>query len=169
MGGVLVFGAVIQTIAYALNFWKPPYPLFVVSFLFSGMGVAFQDAQANTFVANVNNAHRWLGILHALYGAGALVAPLIATTLAARTPYWHYFYLVMLGVAIVNVGCLAWTFRKDLFKPMSAGVKDTATAELKEALSQRATWAVALFFFFYVGVEVTSGGKWPERLIFEYS
>ena len=157
-GGVLVVGACFQFLAYALNFWKPPFPLFIISFLFSGLGVAYQDAQANTFAANVQNAHRWLGMLHAVYGLGALIAPLIATTIAARTPYWHYYYIIMLGVAAIDIALLTWTFRKGLFKPISAKAKDTAGKELRQALSTRATWVLSGFFFLYVGAEVTSGG-----------
>ena len=157
-GGVLVLGACLQLLAYALIFWKPPFPLFVIAFFFSGMGVAYQDAQANTFAANVQNAYRWLGLLHAVYGLGALVAPLIATTIAVRTPYWHYYYIFMLGMAAIDIALLMWTFRKDLFKPLSAKAKDTAGKELKQALSERATWVLSGFFFLYVGAEVTSGG-----------
>jgi fucose permease len=123
------------------------------------MGVAYQDAQANTFIANVNDAHRWLGLLHAAYGLGALVAPLIATAIAVNTPYWHYYYLIMLGLGIVNLGLLAWTFREGLFKPVG-GSRETASKDLKATLSNRAVWTLAGFFFLYVGAEVTAGGMY---------
>lgn len=157
MGGVLTVGAAFQFSAYCLMFWKPPYPLFVFSFFLLGLGLAYQDAQANVFVANVNNSHRWLGILHALYGAGALFGPLIATTIAARTAHWHYFYLVTLGLAVVNLGLLVWTFRDGLFKG-TAAAKESASQDLKKALSQRTVIVLSLFFFLYVGTEVTAGG-----------
>ena len=156
--GVLVVGACSQLLAYALILWKPPFPLFVIAFFFSGLGVAFQDAQANTFAAGVNNAHWYLGLLHAVYGAGALVAPLVATVIATKTPYWHYYYVLMLGVTAVDVGLLTYTFWKGIFMPVSATAKDTASKELSMALSKRATWVLAMFFFFYVGAEVTTGG-----------
>ncbi|RPB02498.1 MFS general substrate transporter [Choiromyces venosus 120613-1] len=164
MGGVLALGAAFQLSAYCLMFWKPPYPLFVFSFFLSGLGVAYQDAQANVLVANVNNSHRWLGILHALYGAGALFGPLIATTIAARTVHWHYFYLVTLGFGIINLGLLVWTFRVGLFKG-TAAAKESATRDLKKALSERTVIILSLFFFLYVGAEVTAGGWVVEFLI----
>lgn len=165
MGGVLVFGAIMQFIAYVLIFWKPPFPLFVAAFFFSGLGVAYQDAQANTFVANMNSAHRWLGLLHALYGAGALVSPLIATSIAAHTPYWNYFYIVLLAFAAIDIGLLAWTFRSSLLKPL-ARAKDTADKDLKQTLSQRAVWVLSAFFFLYVGCEVTVGGMSLSSAVF---
>ncbi|PUU77578.1 major facilitator superfamily domain-containing protein [Tuber borchii] len=164
MGGVLTVGAAFQFTAYCLMFWKPPYPLFVFSFFLLGIGLAYQDSQANVFVANVNNSHRWLGILHALYGAGALFGPLIATTIAARTAHWHCFYLVTLGLAVVNLGLLVWTFQDGLFKG-TAAAKESASQDLKKALSQRTVIVLSLFFFLYVGTEVTAGGWVVEFLI----
>ena len=152
-------GGILQLFAYVLIFWEPPYPLFAVSFFFSGLGIAYQDAQSNTFAANVENAHYWLGLLHAAYGAGALVAPLVATSIAATTPHWSYYYCVMLGVGALNVAFLAFTFRKALFKPASKSARETASDDLKGALSQKVVWIMSLFLFFYVGAEVTSGGK----------
>lgn len=157
-GGVLVLGASFQLLAYALIFWKPPFALFAVSFFFSGLGVAYQDAQTNTFVANLENAYRWLGMLHALYGFGALIAPLIATTIAAQTPYWNYYYCFMLGVAAMNIGFLAFSFKDKLFRPPNTTAKDTAGKELKKALSQKVVLILSLYFLLYVGAEVTSGG-----------
>ncbi|KAG0640358.1 major facilitator superfamily domain-containing protein [Tuber brumale] len=164
MGGVLTLGAVFQLSAYCLMFWKPPYPLFVFSFFLSGLGIAYQNAQANVLVANVNNSHRWLGILHATFGAGALLGPLIATTITARTVYWHYFYLVTLGFAVVNLGLLAWTFRDGLFKG-TAAAKESANRDFKKALSERTVIVLSLFFFLYVGTEITAGGWVVEFLI----
>lgn len=137
---------------------KPPYPLFLCSFFLCGLGMAYQDAQANVFVANVNNAHRWLGLLHAVYGAGALVSPLIATLIASKTPYWHYFYAAALGLSAINLLGLIWSFQKDTKGNISA--KESATQDLKKALSQRTVITLSLFFFLYVGTEVTAGGEY---------
>ncbi|KAH0612341.1 uncharacterized protein H6S33_010393 [Morchella sextelata] len=163
MGGAFVFGAFMQMAAYCIMFWKPPYPVFVCSFFFCGLGLAYQDAQANVFVANVNNAHRWLGLLHSLYGAGALISPLIATLIASKTPYWHYFYVVVLGLAAFNLGLLSWNFRKDL--KGTAAARDSASKDLKSALKERSVIILSLFFFLYVGAEVTAGGWVVEFLI----
>lgn len=156
-GGVLAAGAILQFVAYALNFWKPPYPVFCVSFFFSGLAIAYQDAQANTFVANLDNAHRWLGILHAVYGLGGLISPLAATAIASHTPYWHYYYLVLLGGSISNIALLGWTFRYEMLTPPKV-TQATAGRQLKQALSQKSVWILSGFFFLYVGAEVTAGG-----------
>lgn len=157
LGGTLVVGTTCQLIAYSINFWKPPFPLYAFSFFFSGIGIALQDAQANTFVADLDNAHRWLGILHAIYGVGALVTPLAATAIANHTPYWHYFYLVLFGCSVISLGLVSYAFRPNIFRQRQTGTN--ANKQLTQALSERSVWVLSLFFFLYVGAEVTAGGK----------
>ncbi|THC97624.1 hypothetical protein EYZ11_002914 [Aspergillus tanneri] len=164
-GGTLVLGALIQCLGYSFMFWHPPVLLFVAAFFFTGMGVAYQDAQANTFTITINNAHRWLGILHAVYGTGTILAPLIANTIASRSPSWHLYYMVTLGLGIVNVASLAWTFRRSLFKPNVSTAKDTAASEFKAVMKNRAVWILNGFFFLYAGVEVGLGGWLVQFLV----
>ncbi|KAF4963497.1 hypothetical protein FSARC_8506 [Fusarium sarcochroum] len=165
MGGALVIGGSLQFIAYALNFWKPPFIIFNISFFFSGLGVACLDAQANTYVAHMRNSHRWLGVLHAIYGLGALISPIAATTLGTKTPYWHYFYLMMVVITMINIAILSFSFREGLFKRLEDVSDGEASDQLRRALSQKCVWMMSIFFFLYVGAEVTSGGWVIEFLI----
>lgn len=157
--GSFIIGVASQLTAYALNFWKPPFPVFALSFFFSGLGVAYQISSANTFVANMDTAHRWLGLTQAAYGIGAFVTPLAATALASRTAYWHYYYLVLMGCTAIGLCLQLWAWRKELFKPTFTG--SSANTQLKSALSNRSVWTLSLFFFLYVGGEVTAGGRYP--------
>ncbi|KAM6510081.1 hypothetical protein FALCPG4_017710 [Fusarium falciforme] len=116
MGGTLVIGASIQLIAYALTFWKPPFLVFGSFFFFTGLGVAYLDAQVNTYVAHMRNSHQWLGVLHAAHGLSALLSPIAATTFATKTTYWHLVYLMMLVLTLCNIAWLSWSFRGSLFK-----------------------------------------------------
>jgi len=163
-GGALLVGASLQMLAYALQFWKPPFPMFVVTFFIAGVGTAYQDAQANTFVGNVNNAHRWLGVLHAMYGFGALTSPLVATYIASHTPVWNYFYCIPFGLAVVNISVICTAFWKGLGKGTVAA-QERATADLKKTLTNKSVLLLSLFFFLYVGTEVTAGGWVVEFLI----
>ncbi|PYI18833.1 MFS general substrate transporter [Aspergillus violaceofuscus CBS 115571] len=164
-GGTLVVGATIQCIGYALMFWAPPFPLFAAAFFFTGCGVALQDAQMNTYTITVQDAHRWLGILHAVYGVGTILAPLIANTIAARTPYWQHYYLATMVVGAVNLSFLAWTFRQGLFKPNNSSAKGSAARDLRATLTNRTVWILNGFFFLYVGAEVTAGGWLVQFLV----
>jgi fucose permease len=55
--------------------------------------------QANTFVAHLPNMMKKMSILHAVYGVGALVCPLVATQFATLE-HWSYQYLTSLGLAL---------------------------------------------------------------------
>ncbi|KAF3934558.1 hypothetical protein ABW19_dt0209889 [Dactylella cylindrospora] len=185
MGGVLFLGSVLQVLQYALQCWQPPYPLFTVAFFVGGIGIAIQDAQTNTFNANLPRAHLFLGIGHGLYGFGALVSPLIATTIANTTPdfrHWHYFYYVALGLAIINVCFIGITFREVIWDSLISRLtgkvserplvirsdkkgRKEANADFKQIIRRKEVWILAAYFFMYVGAEVTAGGWVVEFMI----
>ena len=64
---MLALGAVFQITAHALRAWMPPFGLFVTTFFLVAIGQAYNDTHANTFVAGVKGAHRWLAVIHASY------------------------------------------------------------------------------------------------------
>lgn len=66
-GSMLLLGAVCQVVAHVLRSWMPPFGLFVVTFFLVAVGQAYNDTHANTFVAGVKGAHRWLAVIHASY------------------------------------------------------------------------------------------------------
>ena len=53
-----------------------------------------------------------MGVLHAVYGVGAMCAPLVSTQFA-RLPRWSFVYLVHLGLILVNtvVAIIVFRFR----------------------------------------------------------
>jgi fucose permease len=83
-GKVFFLGAICQTCGYALIPAALPFGVMVASYAVNGFGMALQDAQANTYVAGLPSAAQKLGVLHALYGVGALVRPL--HTSSTRSP-----------------------------------------------------------------------------------
>ncbi len=93
-GGYIAAGASFQVFAQLLRFWKPPFGVFAASFVFIALGQAFQDTQANTYVATINQAHRWLGLTHGCYAIGLLVGPLVAAAIASNfNGQWATFYV----------------------------------------------------------------------------
>ncbi|KAJ3530014.1 hypothetical protein NM688_g7772 [Phlebia brevispora] len=115
-GRVMVIGAVAQTIGYALEAPAPPFPVFVLGYAVNGFGLALQDAGANGYVASLReHAAIKMGVLHAVYGLGALCAPLSATQFYHRTR-WSFQYLISVCLAlavtvvlITDVCRLGWT------------------------------------------------------------
>ncbi len=85
--------------------------LFALTFFFASLGQAFQDTHANTFVSSINKtAHRWLGFIHAMYMAGCLTGPLVATAVASADAKWNLFYIFPLGLSVVNFAWVAVSF-----------------------------------------------------------
>ncbi|CAI4212348.1 unnamed protein product [Parascedosporium putredinis] len=157
-------GTLFVALVYLVNFAGWLTAAFTVAHVtsFLGMGATFMGAQVNTFAAGLQNAHRWLGVVHAAYGFGAFITPMVATTLASKTTYWHYYYLVLLGASVANMGLLFFAFRRELLKRPTAR---NAGEQMKKALSQRSVWILSMFWFLYVGAEVTVGGWVVEFLI----
>lgn len=173
---MLALGAACQILSHALRAWKPPFPLYAISFCFASLGQAFQDTHANTFVAGVGAAHRWLAFIHAMYMAGCLTGPLVATAVASagETSRWYLFYLFPLGLGVVNLAWVLGAFRDSLkLKRKRADTPAGADASrnkgafglIKKTLGSRSVWLISLFFFFFLGVALTASGWVVEYLV----
>lgn len=183
-GSMLLLGASLQVLAQALRAWKPPFGLFVVTFWLTSLGQAIQDTTANTFVAGVKVAHRWLAFIHAMYMAGCLCGPFAATAVASADmpSRWYLFYLVPLVVGLANVALTLAAFRDTVTikrtKPrdnestgavdrpaMQASRNQGAMKLIKGTVTTPSVWLLSLFFFFFLGVSLTASGWVVEYLV----
>ncbi|KAJ5950375.1 uncharacterized protein N7479_008788 [Penicillium vulpinum] len=159
LGPILSLGAAIQVLAQVLRVWEPPFALYAVTFFFASLGQAYNDTHANTFVSALNGAHRWLGFIHAMYMAGCLVGPFVATGVASANAdsKWYLFYLFPLGVGVMNLAFVGVSFRDRMALPArlrrESGGRDgskSALKEIKDTLSTPGVWLLSLFFFFFL-------------------
>lgn len=68
----------------------------VLAFILAGFGNGVADAAWNAWVGNLANSSELLGFLHAFYGVGGVISPLIATTLITKANLeWYAFYYIM--------------------------------------------------------------------------
>ena len=179
---MLLLGAALQAISHALRCWLPPFGLFAVTFWIVSLGQAYQDSHANSFVASVKTAHRWLGFIHAMYMAGCLVGPFVSTGIAsADVPSrWNLFYTFPLGLGAVNVVlvCIAFRDSMRLIKGDNTQMADAeqppatehsrnkgAMTIINQTLRLSSVWLLSLFYFFYLGASITAGGWVVEYLI----
>ncbi|KAH3958931.1 hypothetical protein HBI24_007690 [Parastagonospora nodorum] len=173
--GVAMIAPTCHLIAYIVIAVHPPYPVLVIIFMLAGFGNGLADAAWNAWMGNMANPNEVLGFLHALYGVGAVLAPLIATTMitkGSKLP-WYYFYYVMIAMAAIELvtsttafwQCTGAVFRAE--NPRTGGGKDN---RMKEALIRlpyaRVTWLCAIFLLGYVGIEVALGG-WIVKFMLE--
>lgn len=172
--GVGVLASICHLIAYIVIAVHPPYPVLVVIFMIAGFGNGLADAAWNAWMGNMANPNEVLGFLHAFYGLGAVLSPLIATTMITKGHLqWYTFYYVMIGMAFLELCTSATAFWKAdgaAFRAANPRTTDTKDSRLKEALfrlpNARVTWLCAMFLLGYVGIEVALGG-WIVKFMLE--
>lgn len=169
LGSILSVGASLQILAHVLRIWLPPLPLYAVTFFLASLGQAYNDTHANIFVSALPGAHRSLGFIHAMYMAGCLVGPLIATAVASANAdsKWNLFYAFPLGIGVINLALVAIAFRDRFAWIVQAHSPDrsndegrgkAAWEEIQATLATPGVWLLSLFFFFFLGALITAGG-----------
>ncbi|KAE8550930.1 hypothetical protein EYB25_007162 [Talaromyces marneffei] len=168
--GVAALSSSAHLLAYVVNSVHPPYPVLIVSFMFAGLGNGLADSAWNAWIANLGNANELLGLLHGFYGLGAVLSPLIATSLVTKAEWpWFTFYYLMIGGAAIELGLTLpafWAADKHDFRKRTAHSNSSdqhqKESRLKQALfsksAARVTWLCAAFLLGYVGTEVSLGG-----------
>jgi fucose permease len=184
LGSMLALGAVFQIISHALRAWMPPFGLFVTTFFLVSIGQAYNDSHANTFAASIKGAHRWLAIIHASYMAGCLIGPFVATGVATAgtNSQWYLFYTFPTSIGCVNLALILWAFRDSMrVEPHPRATDDTSEARdtaagetsknkdairlIADILSGRNVWLLGMFYFFYIGSQITMSGWMVEYLV----
>ncbi|KAJ4297589.1 hypothetical protein N0V90_005482 [Kalmusia sp. IMI 367209] len=160
--GVAIVGPLCHIIAYIGISLHPPYPAFVFIFMVAGFANGLEDAAWNAFFGNMANSNELLGFLHGFYGVGAVLSPLVATTLITGAGWpWYAFYYIMLGGAVVELVTSLWAFwpvNGRVYRESTPRTVVAKESRLQESLKSRVTWMVSFFLLCYVGVEVALGG-----------
>ncbi|CEL02309.1 hypothetical protein ASPCAL03480 [Aspergillus calidoustus] len=164
--GIAILSPGCHLIAYIVNCLHPPYPVLVVSFIFAGLGNGLADSAWNAWIGNMADSNQVLGLLHGWYGLGAVLAPLVATSLITEAKVgWWYFYYIMVACAAIEVGTCIWTFWDSdaaSFRAETEALNSSDDGGVRRALFDRryarVTWLLAFFLLIYVGQEVAIGG-----------
>ncbi|WP_207508297.1 MFS transporter [Telluribacter humicola] len=130
--------------------------LLAMAFLLGAGGGAI-DASINTFAAS-NFSTSVVNWLHAFYGIGATLGPVIMSFYLMRNSGWSLGYttvaIVQLTLALIFFLTLKW-WRGTSNKEEEV----VAPAKPRETLSLTSTWLSILLFFVYTGTEI-SIGQW---------
>ncbi len=140
----------------------PPFALLLGASLVLGMGLAMLDAGLNSYIAGLPGSTAMLNYLHAFYGIGAWLGPIVASSLLALQWGWNSVYLVWGGLSIfllIGLGIFFGSRPRQEKLPTEGNV-------LAMALRLRVVWLGALFLLFYVGSEV-SLGSWSYSFLTE--
>jgi fucose permease len=167
----LAAGALAYLAAAAGTGLRPAFAGLIAWQLVMGTGAGLLDAGFNAVLAGLPAATTRLNTLHACYGIGALLGPLLAAGLLARQLPWTAVYLVLTAAtAPVLVG--VWL--RLPATPVDPAPVDPAPADhgpavgavLGPAMRYRAVLLAAAFLALYVGIEV-SVGNWGYSLLVE--
>ncbi len=148
----------------------PEWWMMVLLGVFAGLGAGAIDAGLNTYVAShfSEGLMQWL---HASYGIGVTLGPIIMTIALTALNSWRAGYQVVGGFQILLatgfVLTLAMWNQKDA---STAGEQPKRLTDYQtpmgETLRQPRVWLSVLLFFLYVGAEV-SLGTWTYSLLTE--
>ncbi|KAG2213340.1 hypothetical protein INT46_007199 [Mucor plumbeus] len=160
----LYFGSTLMLVSFIVLSMGFPFPVMACTMPFVGAGMAVLDAGMNVFTANLPLATLMLNILHALYGVGAMISPLVASFLLKNDISWKGMYIFLSTVAIINIAMITFGFWKVDFEEVAEeneqqdNVKINHKELTKIAIFNRVTLISAAYILVYVGVEVTLGG-----------
>ena len=170
VGRVLAASCLLTGLALIGYTLVPQWWMMVVLAVFAGLGAGAIDAGLNTYVA----AHFGEGLmqwLHASWGVGITIGPLIMTLGLAALNTWRFGYRVVGGFQIALAACFVLTLAMwSQNKTPSGSEAEKRLTDYKtpmgQTLRQPQVWLSVLLFFLYVGAEA-SLGTWTYTLLTE--
>ncbi len=169
VGRLLVWSSAL-TVASALEYaLAPAWPVAVAGAALAGLGAGAIDAGTNAYAATRFSA-RTINWLHASYGFGAMLGPLMMTSVLAHGLSWRWGY-GLIGAALAGMTMCFWLSadrwecksRAAECSGANAGLPD---ASLLGTLRHPLVWMHMALFLVYTGLEVTVG-QWTYSLLTE--
>lgn len=175
IGSLLVFSSLLSAAAFTGYAIAPSWSVIILMGGLSGFGSGVIDAGLNTYLAAEydEGQMQWL---HASFGLGATLSPLIMTASLALFATWRPAYIflgILMAIMAISfyITLPSWKRPKKLSKEASdsedieRGLMDYNTS-LWETLLRIVTWVSILMFLLYTGAEFTLG-NWTYTLFTE--
>ncbi|EIM87901.1 MFS general substrate transporter [Stereum hirsutum FP-91666 SS1] len=170
-GRALLVAVAIELVGNAINSSQQVnFNLMCFGFWVVGVAFATQLGLCHAYFALLRRPLMYTGILHGIYGLGAFASPLVATAMVTHGIPYHLFYVTNVGMN-VPVFALVWFAFHDLqalpAHPAEPQVSVGGTDHsLRETLTSKTVWILAIFLMLYVGAEETIGG-WIVSYVLE--
>ena len=149
----------------------PGWWMMVIAGVAAGLGGGGIDVTLNTYVAS-SQGDRLMQWLHASYGIGATIGPVIMTTAIALSGGWRWGYGVVGILQFALAICFLLTipmWEKRSEKPAASQETKPLNkydTSMKKTLRLPGVWLSIFLFFLYMGVEVAFGA-WSYTLLTE--
>ena len=97
--GIAVMAPICHIITYTMLSAHLPFPVLVIANAISGFGNGLTGACFCVWVGVMDNANAVQGVMHSCYSIGALLAPLIATSMVvkAELPWYNFYYFMVMS------------------------------------------------------------------------
>lgn len=170
VGRVLAASCFLTGLALIGYTFVPQWWMMVLLGVVAGLGAGAIDAGLNTYAA----AHFGEGVmqwLHACWGVGITLGPIIMTIGLTTLNTWRFGYRVVGGFQLALAVCFGLTLAMWSQNNAPSGSKGEKRltdykTPMGETLRQPQVWLSALLFFLYVGAEI-SLGTWTYTLLTE--
>ncbi|MBI9098767.1 MAG: MFS transporter [Spirochaetaceae bacterium] len=165
IGGLLSLSCGATATALMIYSITPLWGLFVIAASLGGLGAGAIDAGINTYVEK-NHSERMMQWLHASFGIGITLGPVIMTLGISLTTKWQVGYF-MVSIAQATLAIIFFTTRK-MWKAATTGETEkhhvAGEASIGETLKKLSALLSMLMFFIYTGVELGLG-LWAYSLL----
>ena len=150
---LLMTGASLYLLAAATFLLRPPIILYLVALFVIAMGEALLDAGSNAYLAGLPDNTAVLNYLHAFYGMGALLGPVIVSLVLESGLSWNFTYLLW-----VIMGLIALVGFSRFLHESPEGSAESAASEkgsvTTAALRLNLVWFALFFLFIDSGTEL---------------
>lgn len=170
IGRVLAGSCAITGIGLLGYTMVPAWWMMILLGMLAGLGAGAIDAGLNTYVA-ANFGEGLMQWLHASYGIGVTLGPVIMTIALTTFNSWRLGYRVVGGFQVFLAVCFVltvgmWTRNKSVSTGNEPKRLTDYKTPMNETLRRPRVWLSMLLFFLYVGAEV-SLGTWAYSLLTE--
>ena len=162
----LALGAAAFALGALLVSLRPPFALVLLTMIAFGFGFAIIDAGLNAYITAMPESTTRLNNLHAFYGIGGFLGPIIAAAILARGLPWNTVYALWCACGLLLVVGFARLFDVGSAGTRQPTTKAAGTSLLTDILRLRLVWLAAIFMLFYVGAEI-SIGSWSFSFLTE--
>lgn len=132
---------------------RPPFVAFLVTQLAVGFATGILESVLNAYLALLPDSTTRLNRLHAFFGVGALIGPILATWILGYAE-WTVVWLVLAAVCLPLCAGFVLTFPQQRRTPEAAG---GGGGLIRPVLKQRAIVLGAMLLAVYVGLEIGMG------------
>lgn len=145
---------------------KPSFTVFTILYLCIGISLGYLDTLSSSAIADLFTGKRgsvMMGILHAMFGIGGMLTPILIGSLMDRGLAWNYVYLIIGGLGILL--CLYiipvgrnWIKNDVAVKTVAPKLsRDTLRRFLGDRENLTILLATVLYAFYFGGITVWTG------------